>query len=434
MLKRKFYDYLLNWKKEKKQECLIVNGARQIGKTYIIDYFGQTNYKSYIYINFDTNPSCKEIFDGDLDVNTIYEKLSFYFGGDKLISGDTLIFLDELQECPRARTALKPLAIDSRYDVICSGSYLGLNYKGITSIPVGYERQVSMYSLDFEEFMWALGKDEATINLIKEHFDSLKPFDDSLNKDLNFLFRLYMVIGGMPEVVNNYLEYHDFTRVHNLQGKIIDSYLGDIKRYSPSILMSQKIEECFNSIHRQLLKPYDVFRYSSVGRHGDKDKYKSAINWLVAAGIVSKCYKVTKCEIPLDGYVVEYNFKIYFNDIGLLSYMFGLTTQKEIYDNKLVGEAKGGIYENAIASVLLRNGYKLYYYKDNKSTKEIEFLIEKDEGVIPLEVKSSKGQSTPSLDFYLENYHPKVSYKISDSNLGYIENKVSIPYYMSIFL
>ncbi|MCD8195469.1 MAG: AAA family ATPase [Coprobacillus sp.] len=432
MLKRKFYDYLLNWRKTKNQECLFVKGARQVGKTFIIDYFGKTNYKSYIYINFLEHPEYKIIFSYSLDAATLYQQISLNINNVTFIPGNTLIFLDEIQECPNARTALKFLALDNQYDVIASGSLLGTNYKAdISSIPVGYERQVDMYSLDFEEFCWASGKSVEATKIIKSHFDTNSGFDKLTNSTYSDLFRLFIIVGGMPEVVNSFFKDRNLASVHSLQQKIIRDYLNDIDKYAPSAPLKQKIKDAFNSIPNQLVKPYNNrFQYSLVSPNGKKDKYWDAINWLIDAGIASPCFNISIPETPLIAYKKEFEFKIYLNDTGLLTAMFGFNTQRDIYNQTLKGSAKGGIYENVIAETLTKNGFPLYYYKHSNSQQEIEFVIENDDGVVPIEVKPNANTSI-SLSRFIEEFKPNVAYKLVDTGFTISDKKKVIPLYMS---
>ncbi len=433
MLKRKIYDYLLQWKQEKHQECLLIKGQRQVGKTYIVNYFGRTNYKSYIYINFLENPEYTNIFEGSLNATDIYERMSSYIHDIKFIEENTLIFIDEIQECPPARTALKFLALDNRYDVIASGSLLGINYKGITSIPVGYERQITMRPLDFTEFLWASGRDDSVINMLRDHYLSHTPLDTETNNLFLDLFRLYMVVGGMPEVVNDFFNNHNLISMHESQQKIIESYLSDINRYADNIALKQRVEECFHSVPLQISKPYKRFLYRDVTENGRSDKYKRPLSWLTEANIISPCYNLSLPEIPLNGYYIPEEFKIYFNDIGLLTSMYGFETQSLLYRNELKGPILGGIYENAIADVLLSNGHPLYYYKRKDNQQEIEFLIERDGNVIPIDVKPHASKSI-SLNSFAIDYKSKLTVKLVNGQMNVDNGKLTLPMYMSIFL
>lgn len=432
MLKRKIEKELLNWKNTKSKECLLIKGARQVGKTYIVDKFARENYKSYIYINFLRNPSQKKIFEGELSPKTIYQNISLYVDNVDFIENDTLIFFDEIQECPNARTALKFLAIDDKYDVISSGSLLGINYKEITSIPVGYERQIEMHSLDFEEFLWAIGKNEMAIDALRESFENRNKIEYNLNELYLSYLKSYIVVGGMPEVVNKFIETNNYQVVFSEQNKIINSYYDDIDKYA-SIPDRQKIKDCYQSIPRQLAKEYKKFQYSVVSKGSTSKKYANSINWLIDAAMVGKCVNVSTPMFPTSAYEIGEEFKIYLNDVGLLTAIFGYETQKSILTDKLVGSAKGGIYENLVYDILTKKGYKLRYYKKANSEMEIEFLVDRDAEVIPIEVKSKNG-ATLSLNNFIKDYSPSVAYKLINGNVGVSDNKVSIPLYMAMFL
>lgn len=442
MLRRKFYDVLLNWKRMKKNECLLVKGARQIGKTFIIDQFGKTEYSSYIYINFIESPEQKHIFEGSLEAKEIYKRISIYLPNINYVDNDTLIFIDEIQSCPRARTALKFLALDNRYDVIASGSLLGLHYNKLVemekeeefsiSIPVGYEREIEMFSLDFEEFLWANGITENAINQLKEYFIEKKFIEEYINnRYLNFL-RTFLIVGGMPEVVNNYLSSNNFQETFSTQQKILKAYEYDIEHYAKNI-EKPKIKNCYYSIPRQLAKEYTKFQYKNIEKNGNARKYANSIEWLIDAGLVKKVNNLSVPLMPLAAYEKEEDFKIYVSDIGLLTSMFGYPIQTALYNNTLSGPAKGGIYENLVFDILIKNCKKLNYYKNQNNSQEIEFLYENENGVIPVEIKSSRGQ-TISLNEFIKDYNPQIAYKLISGNIGLVGKKLTLPLYMAMFL
>lgn len=432
MLKRKIYNTLLEWKNTKDKECLLLKGARQVGKTFIVEKFGSREYKSFIELNFFLHPEYAEIFAGALDAATICERISYYLPKTDFIEHNTLIFLDEIQHCPNARTAMKFLALDNRYDVIASGSLLGINYKEIASIPVGYERQLDMYSLDLEEFLWAMGYDENHIENLRTAFENREPVWQPLNEKILELTKKYMVVGGMPEVVNTYIATNNFQNVHKIQKKILQNYASDVRKYA-SARSKQKIQECFDSVSIQLARENKKFQYSKVGGKGGAEKYRVAIEWLEDAGLVKSCYNVSLPKLPLKAYEDRTQFKIYATDIGLLTAMFGRETQVSILKNTLVGPAKGGIYENLIFTILQQRDFSLHYFKNKQSTQEIEFVYESDEGVVPVEVKSRNG-STLSLNTFIKKYKPQVAYKIINGNVGKDGGKVTLPFYMGMFL
>jgi predicted AAA+ superfamily ATPase len=432
MLKRKIYDDLAIWKSTKSQECLLIRGARQIGKTYIIEQFGKDNYASYIYLNFYKNPEHKQIFEGSLDADEIYKKISLFVKDVHYVPKHTLIFLDEIQDCPNARTALKFLAIDDRYDVIASGSLLGLHYKEMISIPVGYEKSMEMFSLDFEEFLWATGKSPEAILALKEYFDKKERVEPGVHEQFMVLLREYLVIGGMPEVVNTFLKSNNYQDVYSTQKKIMESYREDIKHYATTT-MRQKITDCYLSIPRQLAKEYTKFQYKVVSKEGNARRYENCLNWLVDVGMIKMCINVSTPQFPLVAYEKPEQFKVYVTDIGLLTSLYGYETQVALLKDTLVGPAKGGIYENLVFDMLIKRGFPLNYYKNDKNTQEIEFIYAKDGSVIPIEVKSKNG-ATHSLNTFLEDFAPPYAYKLISGNIGVSDTKITLPLYMAIFI
>ena len=432
MLKRKILDDLIAWKKSKRQECLLVKGARQVGKTYIIDMFGKQYYGNYIKINFFENPAYKNIFEGSLQPNDIYRKMSIYIPDLKLVTKDTLIFLDEIQECPNARTALKFLAIDDKYDIIASGSLLGISYKSISSIPVGYERQITLHPLDFEEFLWAIGTNENAIAYLKEHFDKKQKVEDGINDEMFKKLKEYMVVGGMPNVVNSFIQTNNFSEVQKEQDKILLDYYDDISKYAESI-EKPKIRKCYTSIPKQLAKENKKFQYSVVEKGSTSRKYGDSIQWLIDANLVTPVYNVSLPILPLDAYTKEDCFKIYNNDIGLLVAMYGFGVKQSILENTLIGPAKGGLYESLISDILTKRGYKLNYYKKEDNSQEIEFLITKQSDIIPIEVKAGNGSSI-SLNNFIKEYKSPYAYKLITGNVGVNESKIILPLYMAMFI
>ncbi len=432
MLRRKFMQLLKDWKDKKSKECLLVKGARQIGKTYIIDLFGRENYGNYIYINFLLDPRIKSAFDGVLSAEEIYKSLSVLLSDVKFVENDTLIFLDEIQECPNARAALKFLAIDDRYDVIASGSLLGINFKEVPSIPVGYERQVQMHALDFEEFLWAIGIGEDSISFMRDFFTDREKVPYEINEQMLKYLREYMVVGGMPEVVNEYLNSKHFGLVHDAQQKIMNAYLEDIAKYA-STVDKPKARNCFLSIPRQLAKENKKFQFSIVEKGGRARKYENSLEWLRDANLITYCRNLTLPQFPLRAYESEDQFKIYINDIGLLISMYGFEMKGAVLNDSLKGAMKGGIYENLIADILIKKNIPLYYFKNDNNTQEIEFFITDDDGIIPIEVKAGNGTSI-SLNNFLKEQKPKYGYKFINGNVGVVENKITLPLYMAMFI
>lgn len=416
----------------------MVQGARQVGKTYLVREFGKKEYKSFVEINFIKNPELKLIFNDNLDPETIYKKMTAMINGVNLIKGNTLIFLDEIQACGNARTALKFLAEDGRFDVITSGSLLGLTYgedddentEIPLSVPTGYETFLMMYSLDFEEFLWAEGY-ENSIPYLKEFFDKKEKVPSVLNDKFETLFREYMVVGGMPEVVSDYVENHDFTRVSAIQEKILENYRFDIAKHAKGA-EKIKVRKCYDAIPKQLAKELTKFQYSTVEKGQTSKKYGGSVQWLKDSNLVNPCYNIHESYLPLIANAYDEQFKLYINDTGLLCAMYGFEVKKAILENTIKGNAKGGIYENIIAEMLVKKGHKLYYYKPDDSN-ELEFLIEKNASVIPIEVKAGN-TATKSLNRFIESYKPFIAYKLIDGNVGVDGVKLALPHYMVMFI
>jgi len=439
MLKRKAYDALLNWKNNHEKDCLMVKGARQVGKTYLIREFGKREYESFIEINFIKTPELKVIFSGDLSSETIYKRISANIQGAKLIPGKTLIFLDEIQNCGNARTAIKFLGEEGLYDVIESGSLLGLSYaedgdenvEEPASVPVGYESYITMHSLDFEEFLWAMGYNNETISMLKEYYDKSEDIPKEINEKYENLFREYMVVGGMPEVVADFCKNKDFNRVDKIQNNIIEAYRSDISKHAKGA-EKIKVRACYVAVSRQLARELKKFQYSTVEKGQTSKKFGNSIKWLEDSSLVNVCYNIQEPYIPLAANSKPEQFKLYLNDTGLLCAIYGFETKRAILNGTIKGNAKGGIYENAISECLIKNNYNLYYYKPDDN-HELEFLIEREGAVIPIEVKAGN-TATVSLNNFIKDYNPSVAYKIIDGGIGKSGEKITIPHYMVIFL
>ncbi|MBQ6633884.1 MAG: ATP-binding protein [Ruminococcus sp.] len=439
MLKRKMYEKLLDWKNNRGQHCLLIKGARQVGKTYIVREFGKAEYESFIEINFLEHPEFKIIFDGDRSAETIFKNISYNIPNVKLVPHKTLLFLDEIQKCANARTALKFLAQDERFDVIASGSLLGLAYgrdddkevEEIESIPVGYEKPIMMYPLDFEEFLWAYGYGKDTISYLKSFYDTKKKVPEQINEKYLSLIREYIVVGGMPEVVADFMENKDFSRVQEIQDKVLASYADDISQHAKGS-EKVKVRSCYDSIPRQLARENKKFKYSEIEKKATARKFGDSIQWLSDASMVNICLNTTTPQLPLKAYEKDNEFKVYMNDTGLLMALYGFTTKQALLNNKLKGAAKGGIYENLVAQMLIQRGYSLHYYKPDDNS-ELEFVIEKDMEIAPVEVKAGN-TATVSLDRFIERFGSANAYKVAGSNVGINGVKLTIPHYMVMFL
>ena len=432
MLQRKIMKTLINWKESSDNDCLVIRGVRQCGKTYIVREFAKSHYENTVEINFIERPEMKQAFDGSLDVDTMIQGITLLSPDLKFVPGKTLLFLDEIQECPSARTSLKFWAQDSRYDVIATGSLLGIDYKDIVSIPVGYETQIDMYPLDFTEFLWALGIDNNMLDSLSDYTDGSKAVPAAIHSAMMQHLREYLVIGGMPDVVNTYLESKDYQRVQMIQDKILRDYQDDIAKYADNSVRI-KAKGCFLSIPRQLTKDNHKFQYSVIENKGTARKFESSLDWLRSAGMIVHSYNVSLPAFPLTAYVKESQFRIYLCDIGLFSAMFGYQLKAAILSDTLEGPAKGGIYESLIADIFYKSGQSLYYYKKDDSTLEIEFLLERDAHAIPVEVKAKKG-SSKSLNELLKSSQIPVGYKFTAQNAGRVNKKITLPLYLAAFL
>ena len=443
MLKRKIYSKLLEWKKKRHKEglkkCLLIKGARQVGKTFIIKEFGKNEYESFINIDFYRQKPLKHIFEGELSSEEVYKRMTANIPDIKLIPGQTLIFLDEIQCCGNARTALKFLSEDMRFDVIASGSLLGLSYgedadeevEEPVSLPVGYETQLMMYSLDFEEFLWAYGYDSAAIYDLKKYMGTDNQIPEVIHNKYEALFREYMVVGGMPEVVVDFAEHKDFNRVMEIQQNIIALYQDDISKHSKGREKSL-VRMCYDAVPRQLAKELKKFQYATVEKGQTRRKYGGSIKWLKDSCLVNACYNVSEPYIPLMANSKEEQFKLYINDTGLLTCMYGFETKRAILNNTIKGNARGGIYENIISECLVKRGYTLHYYKPDDN-HELEFLIEKEGEVVPIEVKAGNTASV-SLNNFINDFSPSIAYKLISNRNGRSGVKETLPHYFVMFI
>jgi hypothetical protein len=434
MLKRKFYGKMLEWKAKKGKKPLFVRGAGQVGKTFIIERFGKSEYASYIYLNFLENPEWRRIFDDALDSRTIFSCLTLMKGDARVVPGQTLLFLDEIQECGEARTALKFLAQDDRCDVIASGSLLGIQYKSVKSVPVGYEEPVAMYSLDFEEFLWAKGYGQDQIDALREAFDKHAKVDDLLNDVMHREIRDYVAIGGMPEVVEAFAAHRDYAEADEIQRRIISDYLDDITNYAPADDVP-KIKSCFRSIPRQLARETEnrKFKYAEVQKGVGARKFRSSVEWLRDAWMAEMAFNLSAPLLPHSAYEQEDCFKLYMTDIGLLAALYGYEAKAAVVNGTLSGSVKGALYENLVAGALVRRGYPLRYLRARRGPLEVEFMIEKDGGVVPVEVKATNS-STALLDRVLARGDIPFGYKLTGGNVGVVGKKTTLQHYMAMFV
>ena len=431
MLKRKIEAKLIEWKNNKDKVCLMIKGARQVGKTFIVNKFAKENYKYYTYINFIENPEYSSIFEGNLNVDNLIKQMSIRVENVQLEPYKTLIFLDEIQMCPKARTALKFFSIDKRFDVIASGSLLGINYKEVPSFPVGYVEHLEMFSLDFEEFLWANNISERSISDLKEYYEKKEKVPTAIHSKMMELFKEYIIVGGMPRVVTEYINTKNFAKVLKLQRSIIQDYEDDIAKYADN-LEKVRAKACFNSIPKQLAKEYKKFQYSVVEKKSTAKKYSSSIKWLKDAGIINICHNISNIELPLEGNAKEDCFKIYMADTGLLTAMLEDGTQEDIINGNL-GIYKGAIFENIIADIFAKSGKKLYYY-ERDSKLEIDFVIRYNRKAVPVEVKSADNTKAKSLESLFNKNLIFTAIKLSSKNVTGTEKILSFPLYMAMFI
>lgn len=444
MLKRKIETYLAEWKKSETRKPLVIKGMRQCGKTYIVRKFANENYENVVYVNFILEPDKKSAFTGNIDVDTIILNLSAMIKGSRFIEGKTCIILDEIQECREARTALKSFQIDGRFDIIATGSLLGVKgygksrkkkdeSEGQDSVPVGYETVIDMYPLDFEEFLWANGISDAVIDAVRSCFESEKAVPDGIHKVMMDLLYRYIIVGGLPEVVNCFLETRNIEQIYKLQRSLITEYEEDMVKYADEA-DKPHIRECFESIPKQLAKENKKFQYSVVRKGGRASQYAGSIQWLEDAGIVRRCYNTRITELPLGGNAVEDCFKVYVTDIGILVAMLDYGTQADILKGNLLGY-KGAVFENLMADFLCKSGQKLYYFHKD-SGLELDFLVRLNGECVVLEVKARTGKSK-SMATVLRNkdvYHVNSAIKLGQYNVGRDGEVLTVPLYMGFLV
>lgn len=436
MLKRKIETVLKNWKDTNGHKPLVIKGCRQCGKTFSVRQFARENYAHVIYLNFYENKSYASVFSDSLEVDHLTMLLSALLGPEAFFeAGKTVLILDEIQECPEARTALKFFAMDGRYDVIGTGSLLGVRGYGKrpTSIPVGYEQIEEMYPIDFEEFLWANGINEPTIEYLRECLNNETPVSEALHERLRQLLLQYAVVGGMPAVVQTFVNTHQMNTVLQMQRGILSDYEDDMVKYADD-KDKPHIRECFQSIPRQLSKENKKFQYSVVKKGATAAKFAGSLQWIEDAGIIRRCYNLTLPELPLDGNAVQDIFKVYMMDSGLLIAMLEDGTQFDVLQGNLHGY-KGAIFENLAADILAKMGRRLYYFHKD-SGLEIDFVMRYAGQSTLLEVKSTTGniKSTKTVLNHPEKYHVGGAIKLGDYNVGRVGNVLTLPFYMVFLL
>ena len=436
MLKRKIEQQLLDWKDQTNHKPLIIKGCRQCGKTSSVLDFARKNYKHIVYLNFFENPDYASVFAGSLEIDNIIMLLTALLGSKAVFEPrETVLIFDEIQECPEARTALKFFHVDGRFDVIATGSLLGVKGYGKQprSIPVGSETVMDMYPLDFEEFLWANGITETVTDTLKKHLNNETPVPDALHKRMRELLLQYTVVGGMPEAVQHFVDTKQMDGVLKIQRDIVRSYEDDMVKYAEGKDKSN-IKECFQSIPKQLSKENKKFQYSVVRKGASASRYEGSLQWIEDAGIISRSYNLSITELPLDGNAEKNIFKVYMKDSGVFVSKLEDGTQLDILNGNIL-RYKGAVFENLIADIFSKMGRKLYYFHKD-SGLELDFVIRYKGKCTPVEVKATTG-NTKSLKTVLnhpEKYHVENAIKLGDYNVGRMDRILTLPAYMAFLL
>lgn len=438
MLQRKIERTLIKWKNTPNHKPLIIKGCRQCGKTFSVNAFAKEYYTHVVYLNFFEHPDYKLAFEGSKQIDSIVMNLTALLPNSRFVSGQTCIILDEIQECSAARTALKFFKIDGRYDVIATGSLLGVcGYKGdetdYNSIPVGYEQHIEMFPLDFEEFLWANGINQEIIELLTKSLQERTPIPPAIHQRMRQLILEYTIVGGMPEVVNRFIATHNMSDVLEEQHSIITGYKEDMVKYAANE-DKVRLRAAFDSIPRQLSKENKKFQFSVIKKGARAKEYITGIQWLEDAGIIIRCRNLSITELPLEGNAIEDSFKVYMRDTGLFVSMLEEGTQFDILQGRLYGY-KGAIFENLIADIFTKMGRKLYYYRKD-SGLEIDFVIRYHSECVLVEVKASTGntKSTKTILQHPDKYHVYQAIKLGDYNIGEKDVILTLPIYMAFLL
>jgi len=442
MYRRKIEKELTKWKADKEHFPLVVKGCRQCGKTFSVINFANTNYKHVVYLDFFKNPEYKPIFSGSLEVDKLCLRISSIVPDIKIVPGETCFVFDEIQDCPRARTSLKFFKLDGRFDVICTGSLLGVNgYRSSKSqnedenapLPVGYETIIDMYPMDFEEWLWANGLGDATLNYLRECLYNIQPVDEAIHNRIRQLLLQYAIVGGMPRAVSKFFDTHNYQEVRQIQKVIVDEYKSDMIKYAPS-QDKPRIRKCFESIPKQLSRENKKFSYSIVRPGGRGRDYYGSLQWIEDAGIIRRCYNLEITELPLDGNAIQDQFKVYMADTGLFVSMLEEGTAWAIEQGNLLSY-KGAIFENLLADILGKMGRKLYYFRKDTGL-EIDFVIRYKGKCTLLECKASSGniKSAKTILNHPEKYNVFDAIKLGDYNIGNTGQFTTLPIYMAFML
>ena len=433
--KRKIDEFLADWKNNHSRKPLIVKGARQIGKTESILHFANENYENVVYINFALDKKYTTIVNDGYDVETVVKNITLINPSTKFIQDKTLIVFDEIQEYPDIATSLKAFNLDKRYDVICSGSMLGINYRKIHSNSVGSKTDYEMFSMDFEEFLWAKGYEDKAINSILEHMISLTPFSETELSVYKSLFLDYCVLGGMPDVIKGYIKTGTFSQSLEIQGQIRLDYEEDVRKYAEG-LDQAKIISVYRSIPAQLAKENKKFQFSIIDKKARSREYTGCIEWLIDAGVVTECNCLNYPELPLKGNVDNSKYKLYYPDTGLLISTLDEEAQEDLRVNKNLGVYKGALYENFVAEAFVKQGLGLFYYKKDNSTLEEDFFVRSKNELIPVEVKSNNDSSKSLTALIKSDRYADIKHgiKLGDFNVGVANNIYTFPYFCAFML
>ena len=433
--KRKIDEFLADWKNNHSRKPLIIKGARQIGKTESILHFAHENYENVVYINFVLDKKYTTIVNDGYDVETVVKNITLINPSTKFIPDKTLIVFDEIQEYPDIATTLKSFNLYGKYDVICSGSMLGINYKKIHSNSVGSKTAYEMFSMDFEEFLWAKGYEDTAINSILEHMISLTPFSETEVSVYKSLFLDYCVLGGMPDVIKGYIKTGTFSQSLEIQGQIRLDYEEDVRKYAEG-LDQAKIISVYRSIPAQLAKENKKFQFSIIDKKARSREYTGCIEWLIDAGVVTECNCLNYPELPLKGNVDNSKYKLYYPDTGLLISALDEEAQEDLRVNKNLGVYKGALYENFVAEAFVKQGLGLFYYKKDNSTLEEDFFVRSKNELIPVEVKSNNDSSKSLTALIKSDRYADIKHgiKLGDFNLGVANNIYTFPYFCAFML
>ncbi len=432
-LKRKVDEFLLKWKSSPDHKPLLVKGPRQIGKTQSIIHFAESNYSNVIYVDLSSD-DYSDIISQGYTVDSVVNRLIYHNLNWKFIPGETIVIFDEIQELPDLMTSLKQFKIDGRYDVICSGSLLGVQYKKISLSPMGYQTNYEMNSMDFEEFLWALGLDNITEELY-EHMVSLTPLDQGMYNALWKWFDTYCSLGGMPEAISRYITTNSYEGINALQQSIVALHREDMSKYAEGLDVA-KLREVYDSIPYQLAKENKKFQFSKLKKNAKSSEYFGCVKWLEDAGVILRCYSLDTLELPLEGYMNNEVYKIYLADSGLLLSRLDQTSITDFLAKHIYSIYNGGLRENIVAEAFAKCEKKLCYYKRSNSTLEEEFLLRSKEHIVPIEVKTSNGNAKSLKELITNKNYPLIEYgiKLVEGNIGYTNNVYTFPLFCAYLI